>query len=113
MEARTWNWPRVSANAWVSSVHTPVALMTCLARTSKLSPVSRSVAVTPVTRSPCRRKPDTRARFAAKAPNDAAVRTTVIVNRASSIWASQYWMAPVSASLRRHGASRSACVRLR
>ena len=41
------------------------------------------------------------------------MRTTVIVCRASSTWASQYWIAPVSASLRRHGASRSACRRVR
>ncbi len=88
LDARTWNWPRVSAIACVSSVHTPVALMTCLARTSNSSPVSRSVTRAPVTRSPWRRKPVTRARFAASAPNDAAVRTTVIVNRASSTWAS-------------------------
>ena len=38
LDARTWNWPRVSASAWVSSVQTPVALITCLARTSKLAP---------------------------------------------------------------------------
>ena len=84
-EARTWNWPRVSASAWVSSVHTPVALMTCLARTSKFRPVSRSITVAPVTRSPCRRKPVTWTPLAACAPNETAVRTTVIAYRASSI----------------------------
>ena len=42
LEARTWNCPRSPAIAWVSSVHTPVALMTCLARTSNSRPVSRS-----------------------------------------------------------------------
>ena len=110
-DARTWNWPRVSASAWVSSVHTPVALMTCLARTSKTRPVSRSVTLAPVTRSPARRKPVTLTLLAASAPNWAAVRTTVSVNLASSSCASQYWIAPVSASGRRHGASRSACLR--
>ena len=75
-DARTWNWPRVSASAWVSSVHTPVALMTCLARTSKTRPVSRSVTLAPVTRSPARRKPFTLTLLAASAPNWAAVRTS-------------------------------------
>ena len=36
--ARTWNWPRSPASAWVSSVHTPVALTTCRARTSNTRP---------------------------------------------------------------------------
>ena len=40
--------------AWVSSVHTPVALTTCLARISNFSPVSRSCACTPTTRLPLR-----------------------------------------------------------
>ena len=87
-EARTWNWPRVSAIAWVSSVQTPVALTTCLARTSKFSPVSRSSTRAPVTRSPSRRKSMTLVRLAAIAPNEAAVRTMFIVCRASSTWAS-------------------------
>ena len=113
LDARTWNWPRVSASAWVSSVHTPVALMTWLARTSKDLPVTRSVTLAPVTRSPWRRKSVTRTRLAASAPNVAAVRTTVIVCLASSTCASMYWMAPVSESARRHGASRSAPLRVR
>ena len=66
LDARTWNWPRVSAIACVSSVHTPVALITCRARTSNSAPVSRSLTRAPVTRSPSRRKPVTRARFAAR-----------------------------------------------
>ena len=69
LDARTWNWPRVSAIAWVSSVHTPVALMTCLARTSKTRPVSRSVTLAPVTRSPCAQEAVTWTLLAASAPN--------------------------------------------
>ena len=57
-----------SASAWVSSVQTPVALITCLARTSKLRPVSRSRGAAPVTRSPSRRKPMTWVRLATAAP---------------------------------------------
>ena len=34
LDARTWNWPRPPTIAWVSSVQTPVALITCRARTS-------------------------------------------------------------------------------
>ena len=30
-DARTLNWPRSPTIAWVSSVHTPVALTTCFA----------------------------------------------------------------------------------
>ncbi len=113
LDARTWNWPRVSAKAWVSSVHTPVALITCLARAVTDSPVSRSTSWAPVTRSPWRRKSTTLTRLAASAPNDAAVRTTVMVCRASSTWASQYCTAPVRDSRRRQGARRSARRRLR
>ncbi len=86
--ARTWNCPRSPTIAWVSSVQTPVALSTCLARTSKTWPLSRSRTCTPVTRSPCRRNPTTRARLATRAPYAAAVRTSVSVCRASSTCAS-------------------------
>ncbi len=75
--------------AWISSVHTPVALTTCWARISSSVPDSRSTARTPVTRSPSRRKPVTWVRDAACAPYPAAVRTRVITYRASSTWASQ------------------------
>lgn len=68
LEARTWNCPRSAISAWVSSVHTPVALTTCLARTSYRPPVSTSSTRAPTTRSPSRRNPDTRARLAACAP---------------------------------------------
>ena len=67
-DARTWNCPRVSAMAWVSSVQTPVALMTCLARTLKWLPVSRSSTSAPVTRSPSRSNDTTRLRLATSAP---------------------------------------------
>ena len=38
LDARTWNCPRSPTIAWVSSVHTPVALTTCLARISYSPP---------------------------------------------------------------------------
>ena len=57
-----------------------------------------------MTRSPSRRKPTTRALEATAAPNCAAVRATVSVWRASSTFASWYWIAPTSASLRSAGA---------
>lgn len=54
LEARTWNRPRWRDNAWISSVHTPVALTTTCPRTSVTSPSSESRTRTPVTRSPSR-----------------------------------------------------------
>ena len=77
LDARTWNWPRSPISAWVSSVHTPVALTTCLARISYSPPPSTSCTRAPTTRSPSRRKPITRARLATCAPYAAAVRTSV------------------------------------
>lgn len=68
LEARTWNWPRSPTIAWVSSVHTPVALTICLARISYSPPPSTSRTRAPTTRSPSRRNPVTRARLAACAP---------------------------------------------
>lgn len=88
LEARTWNWPRSPTMAWVSSVHTPVALTTCWARTSYSPPPSTSCTRAPTTRSPSRMNPVTRARLATRAPYDAAVRTRVATRRASSTWAS-------------------------
>ncbi len=88
LEARTWNWPRSPTMDWVSSVHTPVAFTTCLARISYSPPASTSCTRAPTTRSPSRRKEVTRARLATWAPYEAAVRTSVVTNRASSIWAS-------------------------
>ena len=70
--------PRPPTISWISSVHTPVALTTCCARISTPFPVSRSVARTPVTRSPSRRNPVTWVRDAACAPKPAAVRTSVV-----------------------------------
>ncbi len=86
--ARTWNCPRSPTRPWVSSVHTPVALMTCRARTRIVRPDSRSCTSAPVTRSPSRSSPTTRAREATCAPYAAAVRATNIVCRASSTCAS-------------------------
>ncbi len=65
LEARTLMTPRPPTMAWISSVHTPVALTTCWARISSSAPDSRSTARTPVTRSPSRRKPVTWVRVAA------------------------------------------------
>ena len=59
LDARTLMEPRPPAISWISSVHTPVAFTTCCARISTPFPVSRSVARTPVTRSPSRRNPVT------------------------------------------------------
>ena len=86
--ARTLNWPRSPTIACVSSVQTPVALSTCWAWISNVSPLSRSRTVTPTTRSPSRRNPTTRVRLATRAPYAAAVRTMFIVCRASSSWPS-------------------------
>lgn len=77
-EARTWNCPLSPISAWVSSVHTPVAFTTCLARISYSPPASPSCTLAPTTRSPSRRKPTTRARLATCAPYEAAVRTRVV-----------------------------------
>ena len=77
LEARTWNCPRSPTIAWVSSVHTPVALTICLARISYSPPASTSCTRAPTTRSPSRRNPVTRARLATFAPYAAAVRTRV------------------------------------
>ena len=68
LDARTWNWPRSPTKPWVSSVQTPVALMTWRAATSNSSPVSRSLTRAPVTRSPSRIRAMTRVRLATWAP---------------------------------------------
>ncbi len=60
--------PRPPTIAWISSVHTPVALTTCWARIPISAPVSRSTARTPVTRSPSRSRPRTWTRDATCAP---------------------------------------------
>ena len=52
LDARTRNRPRWRDSAWISSVHTPVALMTTWPRTSVTAPFSESRTVTPTTRSP-------------------------------------------------------------
>ena len=88
LDARTWNCPRPPTMVWISSVHTPAALMTSLARTSNSCPVSRSLTRAPTTRSSSRRKPTTRALLAHSAPYCAAVRAIIIVCRASSTWPS-------------------------
>ena len=53
-DARTRNRPRWRDSAWISSVHTPVALMTTCPRTSVTAPSSESRMRTPMTRSPSR-----------------------------------------------------------
>src|SRR3989442_537340 len=59
-EARTWMRPR-PARSCTWSVHTPVALMTSPQRIVISEPSSRSRTITPATRSPTRRKSNTRA----------------------------------------------------
>ena len=86
--AWTLSAPRPPTSCWISSVQTPAALTTTLARTSSSRPVSRSRARAPVTRSPSRRKPTTFTRDAQCAPWEAAVRAIVVTSRASSTWAS-------------------------
>src|ERR1700745_3327279 len=54
LDTRILITPRPPTRAWMSSVHTPVALTTCWARISSSEPDSRSTARTPVTRSPSR-----------------------------------------------------------
>ena len=88
LEACTFIDPRPPTIAWISSVHTPAALTTTLARTSNSRSVSRSIARTPTTRSDSRMNPVTRVRVAIWAPYDAAVRATVLTQRASSTCAS-------------------------
>ena len=68
LDARMLITPRPPTMAWMSSVHTPVALTTCCARICSCWPVSRSTARTPVTRSPSRRNPVTWVRDAIWAP---------------------------------------------
>ena len=57
LDARTWNWPRPPTICWISSVHTPAALMTWRARIVNSLPVSRSLTGTPTTRSSWRTNP--------------------------------------------------------
>jgi hypothetical protein len=83
-EARTLSSPRPPTICWISSVHTPAALIVCLARTAISAPVSRSRTTAPVTRSPSRRNVLTRALLAHTAPYRRAVRASIIVCRASS-----------------------------
>ena len=86
--ASTSSWALPPMSSWTSSVHTPAALMTTLARISRSRWPSRSRACTPTTRSPSRRKPVTLVRVATWAPLLAAVRAIVITSRASSTWQS-------------------------
>ena len=88
LDARTLNCPRPPTISWISSVHTPAALIVCLALTSWVCPDSRSRTSAPTTRSPSRRKPVTLALVAHRAPYSAAVLAIIIVCRASSTWPS-------------------------
>ena len=74
---------------WMSSVHTPVQLTTAPARTAAVRPVSVSRTSAPTTRAPSRMRPVTSVELRTTAPWAAAVRATVSVWRASSVWASQ------------------------
>ena len=64
LDARTWNSPRPPISRWISSLHTPAALITWRARISN----SRSRTVTPEMWSASRRKPVTRVLMATLAP---------------------------------------------
>src|SRR5215469_6521014 len=75
LETRRLMVPRPPTMAWISSVHTPVALTTCCARICSSVPDSRSTARTPATRAPSRRNPVTWTREATCAPYCAAVRS--------------------------------------
>jgi len=77
-EARTENWPRPPTICCTSSVQTPAALITWWARISNSLPLSRSLATTPITRSSSRRNRITRVLLATRAPNEAAVRASMI-----------------------------------
>ena len=68
LDARTSNWPRPPSSCCSSSIHTPAALIVCLARISNSAPDSRSRTCTPATRSASRRKPTTRVLVATAAP---------------------------------------------
>lgn len=104
LDARTRSPPSLPASASVSSVQTPVALMTARARTVISRPVSRSWSTAPFT-APVEPlvSETTCVREAACAPYDAAVRTSVETSRESSTDASQYWTAPTAASCARSG----------
>ena len=67
-EARTRNCPRPPSISWISSIHTPVALIVWRARISNSRPDSRSRTRAPVTRSSSRTKPTTRVLLATAAP---------------------------------------------
>ena len=78
-DARTRKRPLPPVIFWMSSVHTPVQLMTTLARTSAVSPVSTSRIFAPTTRSASVMSETTSVELRTIAPYCAAVRATVIV----------------------------------
>ena len=88
LDARTWNCPRPPTISWISSVHTPAALIDLLGADLELVPGLEVAHPAPTTRSSSRRKPMTRALVAHSAPYCAAVRAIIIVCRASSTWPS-------------------------
>ena len=72
-------------------------------------PVTKSLALTPTTRLPSRKRDCALTRVAITAPWRAAVRAIVIVCRASSTCASKYLIAPVIRSGRKEGAISLIC----
>ena len=84
----TWNGKSTPVILIMSSVHTPVALITVRARMVCVRPVSRSSTRAPTTLSPSRSSPITLVRVSTVAPCSAAVLAIIIVWRASSTCAS-------------------------
>ena len=89
LDGRTRSSPPAPSPAALSRlVQAPVASTTCRAPMVRSAPVSRSRAVTPVTRPACVRSPSIRTLVASAAPWPAAVRARQATIRASSSWAS-------------------------
>ena len=82
-----------SASSWSSagrsrSAHTPVALMTFVARISSSSPDSASRTRAPAARPPSSISSTASSRFAATTPKRSASASTVSTSRESSVWQS-------------------------
>ncbi|CAB5041117.1 unannotated protein [freshwater metagenome] len=76
---------------------------------ASISPLIKSLALTPTTRLPLRMRDSALTRVAMTAPWRAAVRATESVCRASSTWASKYLIAPMMMSGRSDGAISLIC----
>ncbi|SPW29561.1 Uncharacterised protein [Corynebacterium matruchotii] len=110
-DARTVNGPVTPASLWISSVHTPVALINTSADSVVSEPVSVSNSLAPTTRLPTFVNPTTCVDGRTTAPNSAAVRNTVNVWRASSTSVSKYRTPPTTTSSFNPGANRNVPAR--